>query len=198
MHVTEPVSRYFDPTGIVSPQTCGEVSWTDFNRSFHRLQHLKWWKVNRDTEEKNPAWRLTRLLLSFYIHLVDGYNGRHQKIEGFKKMRLKLPANPSIVFFGAEAGWEALILQQLLGDQGRVMLIDNDEGAYERFCEANHPASFRDRVRYRREDLFDVTSDASFDIGIDWGLLEHFPGILQTMSGESADRDVDERLFVAT
>lgn len=175
MHVTKPVSRYFDPTRILSPETRGEVSWTDFNRSFHQLQHLEWWKVNRNTKE-NPAWRMIRLILAFYIHLVDGYTCRPQKIEGFRKMRSRLPANPSIVYFGAEAGWEALILQQLLGDQGSVMLIDNDEGAYERFLEADHPASFRNRVSYRREDMFDIPTDASFDIGIDWGLLEHFPG----------------------
>ena len=175
MHITKPLSRHFDPARVLSPETRGEVSWTDFNRSFHRLQQLDWWKVNRETDEK-PAWRMVRLILALYIHLTDGYACHPQKAAGFGRMRSKLPANPSIVYFGAEAGWEALMLQQLLGDQGKVTLIDNDEGAYERFQEADHPASFRDRVCYRREDIFDLPGDASFDIGIDWGLLEHFPG----------------------
>jgi hypothetical protein len=175
MHITEPPSRFFDPARIVSPQTCGDVSWTDFNRSFHRLQNLDWWKINEGTRE-NAGWRIIRLILSYYLYRTDAYTCRTKKIAGFEKLRPKLPRNPDIVYFGAEAGTEALLLQQLLGNQGQVLLIDRDEGAYERFLEADHPPSFRNRVRYCRENLFEGPVEASFDIGIDWGLLEHFPG----------------------
>ena len=99
-------------------------------------------------------------------------------------------ANPSIVYFGAEAGWEAATLQALFGNGGEVVLIDQDEGAYERFLEAPRsarvraPRGWKDpwileernpaRMRYVREDFFAWDAETRFDVGIDWGLIEHF------------------------
>ncbi len=72
-----------------------------------------------------------------------------------------------------------------------MALIDEDPAAYDRFLRA--PVSVRvraprgsdrpellvkrdlDRWRYLRQNFFDVTPEPRFDVGIDWGLIEHFP-----------------------
>ena len=95
------------------------------------------------------------------------------------------------MFFGAEAGWEAAILQALFGAGGEVVLIDEDPAAYDRFRHAPLAVRVRaprgsarrellvkrdpDRWRYLRQNFFDVPPEPRFDIGIDWGLIEHFP-----------------------
>ena len=103
---------------------------------------------------------------------------------------LKLPPNPDIVHFGAEVGWEAAILQALFGDRGRVLLIDSDPMAYQRFLRAPPSARVRtgwprkrrsidihrnpERIEYAREDFYRVPARGDFDVGIDWGLIEHY------------------------
>jgi len=115
-----------------------------------------------------------------------------------------IPPNPNIVFFGAEVGWEAAILQALFGDEGRVLLIDQDPAAYERYLKAPREVRIRapegwktreivlrrdpSRIEYLQADFFDVEQCQVFDVGIDWGLIEHFqdtdkPSVLKLFQG---------------
>ena len=74
-----------------------------------------------------------------------------------------------------------------------MVLIDEDPAAYDRYP-PRAPRSVRvrapkgsgrpswldverdlERWRYLRENFFDVTPEPRFDVGIDWGLIEHFP-----------------------
>lgn len=191
MHVVEPHSRNFDPSRVVSPESHGAVAWSDFNRSFHRLQQTDWRQINADTE-KSIFWRALRRAIACYAQHTGAYLDLKGKANFFARFQHHLPRNPNIVFFGAEAGWEALLLQAFLGDNGRVMLIDDDSEAYERYLDASDemevavPSSSqskqlrlkrdRKRIEYRREDLFTIPAHGDFDIAIDWGLIEHFPG----------------------
>ena len=86
--------------------------------------------------------------------------------------KLDIPRDPDIVFFGAEVGWEASIIRALFGDGGKLVLIDNDPAAYERFLAAPRevripaPRGFEngelvirrdvDAIEYVREDFFEV------------------------------------------
>ncbi len=102
--------------------------------------------------------------------------------------RLNIPKDPNIVYFGAEVGWEASLVQSLFGDGGRILLIDNDPHAYARFQNAPNVASYRsgpfgktaevrrnlERIEYAQKDFFEYSAEPIFDVGIDWGLLEHF------------------------
>ena len=103
---------------------------------------------------------------------------------------MKIPANPDIVFFGAEAGWEGAMIQSLFGSGGKLVLIDKDPMAYGRFLKApttaraRAPRGWKDpwlvmhrdpgRIEYLQQDFFDVERPSEFDVGIDWGLIEHY------------------------
>ena len=191
MHVVRPLSRHFDPSNVKSPESHGAVAWGDFNRSFHRLQRTDWRNINA-ASEANFAWRLLRRVIAFYAQRTGAYLDLQGKARIFAHFQQHLPPNPDIVFFGAEAGWETLLLQALLGGKGRVLLIDDDREAYERYLDAadtvvlERPKSSelgqivlqrdRQRIEYKRENLFVVPAAAEFDIAVDWGLAEHFPG----------------------
>ena len=191
MYVVGPPSRHFEPSKITSPESHGEVAWSDFNRSFHRLQHTDWRQINAESEA-SFFWRVLRRAIACYAQRTGAYLDLQGKAGIFARFKHHLPPDPSIVFFGAEAGWDALLLQSMLGDGGRVMLIDDDHEAYERYMDASDeivldaPKSSgakqivlrRDhqQIEYKREDLFTVTANAEFDLAIDWGLIEHFPG----------------------
>lgn len=189
MHIVRPLSSYFRPENIVDPKHCGAVAWSDFNRSFHKLQQDPWWRINESTKA-SLGLRILRLLISYYVHRVDGFLNLRGKAQVLALFRKHLPSNPDIVYFGAEAGWEAIILQSILGHRGRVLLIDNDPVAHQRYTLANDKVEIliptklstkrfvlrrdRKRIEYLQQDLFEVECSTSFDIGIDWGLVEHF------------------------
>lgn len=191
MHVVGPPSRHFDPSRVKSPESHGAVAWGDFNRSFHRLQQTDWRHIN-DQSEAPLFWRVLRRAIAFYAQRSGAYLDLQGKASIFARFQHHLPSNPDIVFFGAEAGWETLLLQALLGGEGRVVLIDDDCEAYERYLDASDEVVLdapksgeseqivlrrdRQRIEYQRENLFAVPAKAEFDIAIDWGLLEHFPG----------------------
>ena len=187
MRLTLPLARDFDPARIEDPERCGAVDWARFNANFERFLNTPWRQVNRGYQ--GAAWmRALRLVLA-------RAQPRHGAIHDFEgKMaalaRLRIPKDPSIVFFGAEAGWEAAIVQALFGAGGEVVLIDQDPAAYERYLKAARSVRVRaprgrgrrwsnverdlERWRYLRENFFDVAPSGRFDVGIDWGLIEHF------------------------
>ena len=187
MHIVKNQSTLLDPEKIKQPEHHGEVAWSQFNEHYQWLQHCKWFHINKSTQA-GFARRLYRLLLAFVAKKQDAFRDLRGKSKAFLKM--PIPENPNIVFFGAEVGWEAHIIQALFGDKGKVLLIDNDPGAFERFqtapkeVEIKAPRGFpSDRlvikrslsnVEYLQEDLFQVTPPMKFDLGIDWGLIEHF------------------------
>jgi hypothetical protein len=188
MHIVNYPSRYFDPNQIAHPENTGAVDWSSFNAHFHKLLSTPWYRVNTSTAYSWPR-RLGRLL---FTPVLSGA-GAMRDLEGKARIfsTLPIPAHPTIVYFGAEAGWEAFLLQALFGNGGRVVLIDNDPAAYERF--QSSPMTFtvqapkgwpekelivrRDppRLEYIQQDFFSLRSEHSFDVGIDWGLIEHFP-----------------------
>lgn len=187
MRVTLPLARGFDPAAVSDPERCGAVDWAHFNANFERFLNTPWRQVNRGFQ--GPRWlRALRLALAFAQHqrgAIHDFDGKARALS-----RFRVPPNPSIVFFGAEAGWEAAILQALFGAGGEVALIDQDPAAHERY--RHEPASTRVRApngwnprqlevkrdlgrwRYLRQNFFDVAPDGRFDVGIDWGLIEHF------------------------
>ncbi|MDE3262321.1 MAG: class I SAM-dependent methyltransferase [Acidobacteriota bacterium] len=188
MWVTRPLARGFDPDRIKDPERSGEVDWALFNANFERFLNTPWWRVNRGY--RGPPWlRLLRLGIACAQRQRDAIHDFAGKTAALA--RLRVPPDPSIVFFGAEAGWEAAILQAIFGAGGEVVLIDEDPAAHDRFLHA--PVSVRvraprrsgrpellvkrdlDRWRYLRQNFFDVTPEPRFDVGIDWGLIEHFP-----------------------
>jgi SAM-dependent methyltransferase len=187
MRVTEERSEHFDEALIVHPDKRGNVAWSQFNQHYHVLQTTKWSHINRG---RSYPWyrRLVRLGMAWVIQRSDAILDLRGKARWFWKM--PIPKDPDIVFFGAEVGWEASLLQALYGSGGRVVLIDNDPEAYQRFQDAptelrvRAPRGFGsreliierdlDRIEYVREDLFDWRDDHAFDVGIDWGLIEHF------------------------
>lgn len=188
MWVTRPLARGFDPDRIRDPERSGEVDWALFNANFERFLNIPWREVNRG--RRGPAWqRALRLGIAYAQQRRDAIHDFAGKAAVLS--RLRVPPDPSIVFFGAEAGWEAAILQALFGAGGEVALIDEDPAAYDRFLRA--PVSVRvraprrsgrgellvqrdlNRWRYLRQNFFDVAPEPRFDVGIDWGLIEHFP-----------------------
>ena len=187
MRRTLPLANDFDPGAVPAPHRTGAVDWTRFNANFKRLMATRWQDVNRGVRYPLPR-RLLRFMLAFAQQRRDAILDLEGKTRALA--RLKIPANPSIVYFGAEAGWEAAILQALFGSGGEVVLIDQDEGAYERFLEAPRsarvraPRGWKDpwilvernpaRMRYFQEDFFAWNAETRFDVGIDWGLIEHF------------------------
>ncbi len=187
MHVTRGRSKNFDPARVVDPDHRGGVAWDQFNESFERLQKTPWRRVN-EGKSHGFVTRMLRLALAYKIQKGDAILDFRGKARAFSQC--PIPRDPNIVFFGAEVGWEALLLQALFGDGGKVVLIDNDPAAYDRFLHAPTemrtlaPRGFpspelvirRDasRIEYLREDFFDVERSGEFDVGVDWGLLEHF------------------------
>ncbi len=187
MRPTRHRSRHFDEALVVDPDNRGQVAWSQFNQHYHALQTTPWSQINR--AHRYP-WhrRLVRLAMAWVIQKNDAITALRDKARWF--WRMPIPQDPDIVFFGAEVGWEAALLQAMYGDGGRVVLIDSDEQAYERFRAApverrvRAPRGFGtkdiivrrnlDRIEYVREDLFDWREDGAFDVGIDWGLVEHF------------------------
>jgi hypothetical protein len=187
--VTGPLSRHYDQALVVAPERRGEVAWGQFNRHYHRLQHDHWSTINRGTD--HPWYRrLKRLAMAWFIQRTGGFLDLRRKAKVIS--RFDLPRDPDVVFFGAEVGWEAVLVQALFGDGGRVVLVDCDPEAYQRFLDAPTEMVVKaprglpgrelvlrrdpDRIEYVQEDFFDWCEPEAFDVGIDWGLLEHFPG----------------------
>ena len=187
MRVTLPLARGFDPGQVKDPERSGAVDWALFNANFEKFLNTPWREINRGY--RGPVWiRVLRLLLAQAQQRRDAIHDFVGKAAALA--RLSVPPNPSIVFFGAEAGWEAAILQALFGAGGEVVLIDEDPAAYDRY--RNSPKSVRVRAprgsgrrsivlerraqgwRYLRKNFFDVAPAGRFDVGIDWGLIEHF------------------------
>lgn len=197
VRTTGPPSRLFDPTEIVNSERLGEVAWSQFNENFERLLKCDWRTVNEGTSY--PWWRqLLRLGLAYIQQRRNAILDFEGKAGIFR--RLDIPPNPDIVFFGAEVGWEAAIIQALFGAGGRVLLIDNDPIAYQRYLNAPQRVSVRaprgwktkelvlrrdpSRIEYLQADFFEIHRPHEFDVGIDWGLIEHFqdsrkPAVLQ-------------------
>lgn len=187
MRLVRPLSRQFDPANVPDADSTGEVDWSGFNSNFERLVGSGWRKVNRHAKCSLP-WRLLRLSLAFLQHRRNAILDFEGKLGVLS--RLDIPPNPSIVQFGAEVGWEAALVQALFGDQGEVLLIDSDPMAYRRFMRAPQHVRVRAprgsgrrwidvlrdpaRVEYARQDFFRMAAPGSFDVGIDWGLIEHY------------------------
>lgn len=191
MHVTLPLSRFYDADQVVEPEHRGQVAWSLFNEHYQRLQNEPWSKINRGTSH---PWhvRLRRLWMAWYVQRTGALLDLERKARILA--RFPLPRDPDVVFFGAEVGWEALLVQALFGAGGRCVLVDVDARAYQRHVEA--PRTLRvkappgrprprgwlelvrepSRLEYVRADFFDWAEPDAFDVGIDWGLLEHFPG----------------------
>lgn len=185
MRLTGPMSERFDPDRIVDPTRRGEVAWSDFNQAYHRLQETPWRAINRD-RPYGAGRRLLRLFFAWWISRNDAFLDLGRKARAFA--RLPIGRDPNVVFYGAEVGWEAYVLQAVFGDGGRVVLIDADEEAFARHQSAPPELSVRgpdgplsvvrspERTEYVRSDFFDFSAPGAFNVGIDWGLLEHYPG----------------------
>lgn len=189
MHVTRPLSRHFDDALIVAPERRGQVAWSQFNHHYERLIVTPWRRINDGTAH-GPLRRALRLVMAWFIQRTDGIVDLRRKARALAA--LPIPRDPDIVFFGAEVGWEAHLVQALFGDRGRVVLVDSDPAAHERFQRAPTERRVRAprgwpqrelvvrrdpaRVEYVQQDFFDWSEPGAFDLGIDWGLLEHYPG----------------------
>ena len=163
------------------------MDWTAFNERIDRLLSSDWRRINEGTSCGLPR-RLLRLFLAYAQQKRNSILDFRGKIRAFSRMNI--PANPDIVHFGAEAGWEAAMIQALFGSGGKVLLIDRDPAAYERFLKAPvevrapAPRGWKDplivvrrdlsRIEYLRQDFFEVERPRGFDVGIDWGLIEHY------------------------
>jgi len=187
MRVTRERSKHFDQSLIVNPDNHGQVAWSQFNEHYHSLQTTHWSKINKG---RNYPWyrRMVRLSMAWVMQKNDAIMDMRGKARWLWSMPIK--RDPDIVFFGAEVGWEAALVQALYGDGGRVVLIDNDPAAHERFTKSpteltvQAPRGFGskelvvrrplERIEYVRKDVFTYQDDAAFDVGIDWGLIEHF------------------------
>lgn len=187
MRLTLPLSPEFERANIAAAGSTGDVEWSRFNSNFERLLTMDWREVNRNAKCSLPLQMLRACMacLQQRRNAVLDFEG---KLRCFS--RLDIPRNPSVVQFGAEVGWEAAMLQALFGDEGRLLLIDSDPMAFERFQRA--PLSVRgrmprgskqrwievrrepERIEYAREDFFRLEAPGTFDVGIDWGLIEHY------------------------
>lgn len=191
MHVTAPLSRHYDAAAVVAPERRGAVAWGLFNEHYERLQTAPWQRINDGVAR--PLWlRWLRAVMARSVQRSGVLLDLERKAEVLS--RLPIPPNPDVVFFGAEVGWEALLVQALFGGGGRVVLVDCDPRAHERFLAApaekrvRAPRGWpepelilrRDRAEYVLGDFFEVAEPGAFDVGIEWGLLEHFPGEAKT------------------
>lgn len=186
---TFPYSKAFDPTKVRDAARMGGVDWSSFNEHFERLLTADWRGVNAGS-----SYPLGRRLLRLWLAYLQCRSNAILDLEGKADLffRLDIPPDPHIVFFGAEVGWEAIVLQSLFGAGGRILLIDNDPEAYRRF--RNAPCELRiraprgwkvpeillardpSRIEYARADFFTLDCRNEFDVGIDWGLIEHYEG----------------------
>ena len=187
MRRTLPLAREFNPRNVADPARNGAMDWTAFNERLDRLLASDWRRVNEGTSF-GLSRRLLRLALACAQQKRNSILDFRGKIRAFSRMDIR--PNPDIVFFGAEAGWEAAMIQALFGSGGKVLLIDRDLVAYERFRKApamvrvRAPRGWKDpwivlrrdlsRIEYLRQDFFAVERPAGFDVGIDWGLIEHY------------------------
>lgn len=187
MKLTLPLSAEFDPERINAPERTGAVDWTRFNANFDRLVGQRWQDVNRGVRCSLPR-RILRLALAFAQQQRDAISDLSGKARILSA--LDIPRDPDIVYFGAEAGWEAALIQALFGNGGRIVLIDQDARAYQRFLDAptsarvQAPKGWKEpwivvdrdpgKIEYLREDFFTSEAGTQFDVGIDWGLIEHF------------------------
>lgn len=187
MRVTGPHSDDFDAARVVDSDHKGQVAWDQFNPSYERLQTVPWREINQGRSYRLP-YRAIRALMLWFIHRTDGILDLAGKAKILS--RFNIPRDPNIVFFGAEVGWEAALVQSLFGDGGRVVLIDSDPTAYARFRNAPLERTIKaprgwptkrlvlrrtpDTIEYVQGDFFEFEEREAFDVGIDWGLLEHF------------------------
>jgi SAM-dependent methyltransferase len=183
MHVAGPPSRDFEPSAIVAPSRFGAVAWTDFNRAYERLQRTPWRLVNRG-RGYGLLRRLARLSIAYIIERNDAFLDLASKARALAS--LPIPRDPDIVYYGAEVGWEAYLLRALFGSGGRLVLIDADQGAYERYLAGDRErevVTAQGKVQVRRDlehtvyvqgDFFTYEAERAFDVGLDWGLLEHY------------------------
>jgi SAM-dependent methyltransferase len=187
MHLTAPLSSRFDPALVRDAERHGGVAWSQFNESFERFLETPWHRVN-EGRRLPLGRRLLRLLAAFVTARNDALHDLPRKAAALA--RLPIRRDPDVVFFGAEAGAEALLVRALFGEGGRVTLIDDDPAAFERYEAApaeervRAPRGWperelllrrdRARIEYVREDFFAADPGAGFDVGIDWGLVEHF------------------------
>ena len=187
MHLTGPLSSQFDPADVKDPERHGGVAWEAFNASYDRFLATPWHAVNRG-RRLSLGRRLLRLLAAFVIARNDALHDLAGKAAALA--RLPIPRDPDVVFFGAESGTEALLVRALFGERGRIVLIDDAEAAYRRFLDApaevrlRAPRGFPEReivlrrdkakIEYVREDFFRADPRGAFDVGIDWGLIEHY------------------------
>jgi hypothetical protein len=185
--VTRKTASAFDPSRVIDPEKRGGVAWSQFNESFETLQHTDWRRINEGKRHSLPM-RLLRHWMALAAQKRRAILDLEGKARAFAK--LPIPRDPDVVFFGAEAGWEGSIVQALFGDRGRLVLIDNDPAAYQRFLAAPEEITIRapkshgepelvirrdkSRIEYVQQDYFDVDLPKSFDVGIDWGIIEHY------------------------
>ncbi|MCO4743729.1 MAG: class I SAM-dependent methyltransferase [Proteobacteria bacterium] len=181
MYVTKPPSQHFDREGVLLPEQRGGVAWSQFNRSYAALQTDDWRQINASRRYSLPV-RALRWVIARFLHQKDALRGLGTKRKLFAPLPVK--RDPDIVFFGAEVGWEASLLQALFGDGGRVVLVDADPAAYQRYLDAPRTLQVGDltltrdpdRIEYVQADFFDWQEQGAFDVGLDWGLIEHFKG----------------------
>lgn len=195
MYLTREHSRHYDSAQVVDPSRRGAVAWGQFNHHFADLVARDWRRINDDAVERTAWMRALRRVMAWGIHRRDAFLDLERKARVLWRFARFLPRDPRIVFFGAEAGWEALLVDALCAGpsrSGRIVLIDADPSAHKRFLAApaetrvrapsGHPVGkelvlVRDpsRIEYLQADFFTLDRPGAFDVGIDWGLIEHFP-----------------------
>ena len=92
------------------------MDWTEFNGNFERLLSTDWRRVN-DGASCRLSRRLLRLVFAYAQQKRNAILDFEGKIRIFSRMQI--PADPNIVFFGAEVGWEAALIQALFGSDHR-------------------------------------------------------------------------------
>jgi SAM-dependent methyltransferase len=183
MRVVGPPSKDFDPRAVIAPERFGGVAWGAFNAAYGRLQATPWHRVNAG-RAYGVGKRLSRLAVAWVIAQNDAFLDLRTKATALA--RLPVPRDPDIVYYGAEVGWEAYLLRALFGDGGRLVLVDADPEAHARYeaAETERRIPWRGgtltirrdaaRTEYVVRDFFDWREASAFDVGLDWGLLEHF------------------------
>src|SRR5262245_61670214 len=72
MYLAGPPSRDFEPHAIVAPERFGAVAWSDFNRSYARLQVTPWRLINRG-RPYGALRRGLRLLIAYLTERNDAF-----------------------------------------------------------------------------------------------------------------------------